>query len=156
MHILKWSGRLFHSQVQLPIELCTALKPVWSIEGESTNSVWVRLGVHRVQKKILLGELKVLTVKSRTKTHLRQTLNLAIQSKLVCQVWRTDKCLFLLDFRSYVETFGPLCFEVLCKIILIWKFISKSISWSPKRLQKQSKQLAKFVAWWRHCGNQPT
>ena len=36
------------------------------------------------------------------------------------------------------------------------KFIAKSISWSPKRLQKQSKQRAEFAAWWRHCGNQPT
>ena len=57
---------------------------------------------------------------------------------------------FCLDFRSYsFEAAGPNCFIVLCKILLPWKVIAKSISRSPKRPVQTTP--TKFFVWWRHC-----
>ena len=49
----------------------------------------------------------------------------------------------------------PICFNVLCKIRQLSKFIAKNIPWSPTPTKRSQKQWIKFAAWWRHSEHQP-
>ena len=64
---------------------------------------------------------------------------LAEGRKIVCEVRRRQwQMFFSLDFRYYFfAATGLTCFIVLCKILLPWKFMDKSISWSPAKTVKQ-------------------
>ena len=87
---------------------------------------------------------KVLTVKSQTETHFRKNKHImqpVLNPKNRLRSETHWQLFFYLDFRPYLfKATGPNCFIVSCKIFLSSNIIAKSISWSTKRPQKQSKQ----------------
>lgn len=106
----------------------------------------MKLGFNSVTQVKQVG----LTVKSQTETYFRYA-RIADRSRLTGETvrrhWKIPLTRFSLLFWSWYFTL----FKFLGRILLSSKFIAKSISWSPKRPQKQR---TKFVAWWRYCGYQ--
>lgn len=87
----------------------------------------------------------------RPKTH--QKAKTVIKSSVKWDA-ATGKCSFMLIFGVLVVT-CPNCFIVLWKILVLWKLIYRSISWSPKGCKNSQNNADKVVClmtslklWW--------
>ena len=113
---MKWSGRLFHSRVQLPINLCTAVKPVFD---PSTGKEPIQCGFASAypefSRRFYYGKSRFWMQKGRTETHFRQINIKSCDLKQTRLRSVTHSQMFILTrFSLLCWNFWSTCFEIWC------------------------------------------
>ena len=125
---------------------------LWSIGGAKNRFTVDFLGVTLIERYIS-GSSKVLTAKSRTETHFRQTYPATFANSSSATKCDAQTDVILSRFSLLIDDTGPNCFH-----FFLWNTSAVKIyrrNYIYIRSPKHSKQPTKFIAWWRHYGHQP-